>query len=145
MNLDEILQKAATTFSNSNLSGEAGSGLDTSNLASALSNLVGGEGKGLDLSSLLSGMQEGGLGSIMQSWLGDGANSAISPDQISNLFGSDKISEFASQLGLSSEEAVGGLSEAVPEIVDNSSSGGSLLDSIGGVSGALGIAKKLFG
>jgi hypothetical protein len=42
-------------------------------------------------------------------------------------------------------EAAGGLSDALPQMVDKASSDGSLLDSIGGVSGALGMASKLFG
>jgi uncharacterized protein YidB (DUF937 family) len=61
------------------------------------------------------------------------------------MFGSSKISEFASTLGLSQEEAAGGLSDAIPQMVDKASSGGSLLDSVGGLSGALGMAGKLFG
>lgn len=61
------------------------------------------------------------------------------------MFGSDKISEFASKLGLSEDEAAGGLSEALPQLVDKTSSGGSLLESMGGLSDALGMAGKLFG
>ena len=60
------------------------------------------------------------------------------------MLGADKIGEFASKLGLSNEEAAGGLSEALPQMVDKASSGGSLLDSIGGVSGAISMASKLF-
>ena len=56
-----------------------------------------------------------------------------------------RFSGFASKLGLSQEEAAGGLSDALPQMVDKASSGGSLLDSIGGVSGALSMAGKLFG
>ncbi len=33
----------------------------------------------------------------------------------------------------------------VSQMVDKASSGGSLLDSIGGISGAIGLASKLFG
>jgi uncharacterized protein YidB (DUF937 family) len=90
-------------------------------------------------------MDSGGLGAIAKSWLGDGNNESISSDQVSNMLGADKISEFASKLGLSNEEAAGGLSEALPQRVDKASSGGSLLDSIGGISGAVGLAGKLFG
>ncbi|MDX2452120.1 YidB family protein, partial [Desulfosarcina sp.] len=82
---------------------------------------------------------------VAKSWLGDGNNESVSTDQITNMFGSDKISEFAGKLGLSEDEAAGGLSEALPQMVDKASSGGSLLDSMGGLSGALGMAGKLFG
>ena len=145
MDLSEILQMGAQIFINSKQSGDAGSGLDVQNLVSAFSGLTGGSGgKGFDLGSLLSMMNSGGLGDIAKSWLGDGQNAAVSSDQVTNLLGSDMISQFASKLGLTNEEAAGGLSEALPQIMDKASSGGSLLDSIGGVSGAIGLASKLF-
>ena len=144
MDMMELLKMAAATFINSDKSGQAGSGLDVGSLASALSGLVGGGG-GIDLGDLVSKMNAGGLGAIAQSWLGDGSNASISPGQVTDMFGADKISEFASMLGVSQEEAAGGLSDALPQMVDRASSGGSLLDSLGGVSGALGMAGKLFG
>ena len=146
MDMANLLKMGATMFKNSKQSGDAGSGLDIGSLTSALTDLAGGDSSkgGFDLSSLLSKMDSGGLGAIAKTWLGDGNNEAISPDQISTMLGADKISEFASKLGLSNEEAAGGLSEALPQMVDKASSGGSLLDSIGGVSGAVGLASKLF-
>lgn len=144
MNMDELLQLGATMFSKSNLSGDAGSNLDMGSLASALSGLTGEKG-GFDLGALMNNIEAGGLGDMAKSWLGDGANTGISPDQISNAIGSDKIAEFASKLGLSTEEAAGGLSDALPQMVDNASSGGSILDSFGGIEGVMGLASKLFG
>jgi uncharacterized protein YidB (DUF937 family) len=135
----------AETFMKSNKSGEAGSGLDIGTLGTALSGLLGGGQGGIDLGSLMSKFSSAGLGSLVNSWLGDGANQSISADQVMDMFGSSKISEFASTLGLSQEEAAGGLSDAIPQMVDKASSGGSLLDSVGGLSGALGMAGKLFG
>ena len=147
MDIIELLKMGAATFANSSKSGDAGSGLDIGNLTSALSGLVGGDrnNTGIDLSSLVSKMDASGLGAVAKSWLGNGNNESVSTDQITNMFGSDKISEFASKLGLSKDEAAGGLSEALPQMVDKASSGGSLLDSMGGLSGALGMAGKLFG
>jgi uncharacterized protein YidB (DUF937 family) len=147
MDMANLMEMGATAFINSKKSGDAGSGLDMSGLISALSSLAGGDRDkgGFGLDSLLSKMDAGGLGTIAKSWLGDGNNQAISPDQIADMLGADKVSEFASRLGLSQEEAAGGLSEALPQMVDKASSGGSLLDSIGGLSGAVGMAGKLFG
>jgi uncharacterized protein YidB (DUF937 family) len=146
MDMVELLKMGAQVFINSRHSGEAGSGLDMDKLISAFSSLTGGgSNAGFDLSSLVSNMTAGGLGDIAQSWLGDSDNATVSPEQITNMFGADKISEFASNLGLSSEEAAGGLSDALPHMVDKASSSGSLLDSIGGVSGAIDLAGKLFG
>ncbi len=144
MDVGNILKLGASAFMNSNQSGEAGSNLNPDVLMSALSNLIGGEG-GFDIGSLMSKMQGSDLLGMAQSWLGDGDNQAIDVNQIMSLFGSDKISAFASQLGMSESEAVGGLSDAVPQMIDNASSGGSILDSVGGLEGAMGLAGKFFG
>jgi len=145
MDMNDLLKLGAQAFMNSRGSGTAGSNLDMGSLISALSGLSGAQqGGGLDISSLMSGMQGGDMGDMLQSWLGDGQNQAISGGQVSNLLGSDKISAFASQLGLSEDEAIGGLQDAMPQMLDKASSGGSILDSLGGVSGALGMASKLF-
>ena len=90
-------------------------------------------------------MQDSGLANVAQSWLEDGENETMEDSQVTDMFGADKISEFASRLGMSQEEAVGGLRDALPQMVGNASSGGSLLDSIGGISGAINLAGKLFG
>ncbi len=147
MDMGDLIKMGASAFMKSKMSGDAGSGLDLGSLTSALSGLTGGnsENGGFDIGSLLGKMQEGGMADVAQSWLGDGDNAEISDDHVTSMFGADKISEFASQLGVSQEEAVGGLRDALPQMVDNASSGGSLLDSIGGIGGALNIAKGLFG
>ncbi len=146
MDMNNLLKMGAEMFMNSKQSGDAGSNLNIGNLTSALSELSGGGGSkgGIDLGSLLSKMDAGGLGNIAKSWLGDGGNETILPEQISSMFGAEKISEFASKLGISTEEAAGGLSEALPQMIDKASSGGSLLDSFGGISGAIGMVGKLF-
>jgi len=146
MDMGSLLKMGASAFMNSDGSGEAGSGLDSDMLSNALASLTGDSAEsGLDIGSLLGQMQSGGLAEMAASFLGDGANEEMSDNNITDLFGSDKISQFASQLGLSDSEAVGGLREAMPQMMDQASSGGSLLDSIGGISGAIGLASKLFG
>lgn len=119
--------------------------IDPATISSALSALTGGEGGGFDIQGLVSQFMEGGgLGDIVQSWLGDGANSAISADQIMDIFGSGKVGEFASQLGLGEGQAAEGLADIIPQMIDQASSGGSLLDSLGGLDGVMGMAKKFF-
>ncbi len=132
-----------------------GGNASESGIASALTSLLGGGsgGKsngGLDLSSLVTSMlsnqsggeSSGGLADIVGSWLGDGDNEAVSGNQIKDILGGDKISEFASKLGIDEDTAADGLAEAVPQMVDKGSSGGSLLDSVGGISGVINFAKK---
>ena len=147
MDIGDLLRMGAEMFINSKQSGDAGSGLDIGDLISAMSGLTGGgsNSQSIDLGALLSRMDAGGFGTIAESWLGDGNNEPISSGQISDMFGAENIADFASKLGLSNAEAAGGLSEALPHMVDKASSGGSLLDSIGGISGAIDLAGKLFG
>jgi len=143
MDMNDLLGMGAKAFMNSSGSGDAGSGLDAGSIVGALGAL-GGSG-GFSITDIISKMQSGGLGDILQSWMGDGDNLPISADQISGLFGAGNISNFASKLGVSETEAVGGLQDALPQLVDKASVGNKLLDSFGGMDGAMGMAKKLFG
>lgn len=147
MDMGDLLKMGASAFIQSKLSGDNGSGLDLGSLTSALSGLTGGnsDNGGLDIGAILGKMQSGGMADMAQSWLGDGQNQEMSDSNVTDMFGADKISDFASQLGLSNEEAIGGLRDAMPQMVDKASSGGSLLDSIGGIGGAINMAGKLFG
>lgn len=147
MDMGDLLKMGASAFMNSNRSGDTGSGLDLGTLTSALSGLTGGnsDNGGMDLGSILGNMQSGGMASMAKSWLGDGDNDAMDDNNVMDMFGASKISEFASQLGMTESEAIGGLRDAMPEMVNNASSGGSLLDSIGGIGGAINMASKFFG
>lgn len=124
-------------------------GMDESKVdmvVSALGGLLGkGDGGGVDIGGLVSGMmQNGGLQNMAESWLGDGDNEPVSGDQVTEIFGQDKIDNFAAELGVDAPTAVDGLTEALPQMVDQGSSGGSLLDAVGGVGGLMGMAKKFF-
>ena len=116
---------------------------DTDLIQSVIGNLLGNsQSSGIDLSSIVDGLQNGGLGDIVGSWLGDGDNAQISPAQIENIFGSDKIAEAAKMLGADQNDLLRGLQDMLPQVIDKSSSGGSLLDSVGGISGLANLASK---
>lgn len=146
MDLLSILQSGASAIQQN--SDQATSALDSNQLVSALSQMFGGEGGKLDLGAVVSKMQQGGLGSIVASWLGKGANEPISPDAVTDLVSADKIQAFASQFGLSENSAKNAIASALPAMVDNASPDGSLLDDIlgnlGGLGGLAGFIKKLF-
>ncbi|PIE89048.1 MAG: hypothetical protein CR997_13310 [Acidobacteria bacterium] len=143
MDIQQILQIGATLFKDK--LGQAGGKLDMSLIIKALSGLLSNQSGKIDLSSIVSNLDANGLMSVAASWLGDGGNKSISADQIAKTFGSDKISSFASKLNLDEGTALEGLTEAIPGIVDKSSQGGNILDSVGGISDALGGLKGLFG
>ena len=115
-----------------------GAGGDNDLLKGALGKLIGG-GDGLDLGSLVGGLKEKGLGNIADSWLGDGDNEGISAGQLKDVLGGDKVAEAASALGADEDSLLDGLKDLIPQMVDKSSKGGSLLDSLGGLGG---LAKK---
>ena len=147
MDLTSLLNVASSLIQGN--SDDATSGLDTGDITSALSGLISNNEGGLDLASLVSGLSGNGLGEIVGSWLGNGENAAISGDQISDLLGSDKISAFASQLGLSDESAKNAIAEALPSVVDQATAGeGSIIDDmlsqVGGADGAMGMLGKMF-
>jgi len=130
-------------------SDDATTGLDVNDIATALSSLLGNSEGSLDLAALVGGLSQNGLGEIVGSWLGNGENKSISMDQITDLLGSDKVSEFASQLGLSEESAKVALSDALPQVVDQATSGeGSIMDEmlaqVGGPQGAMDMLSKMF-
>ena len=148
MDLTELLKMGAEMIQGN--SDDATTGLDTDAISNALGNLLGsGADGGLDLSSLVSGLSENGLGSIVGSWLGSGENESISLDSITDLLGADKISEFASSLGLSEDSAKGALADALPNVIDKATDGedslvGDLLSKIGGADGAMDMLGKMF-
>ena len=110
-------------------------------IGGVLNGLIGG-GDSADMGGLVEGLKAKGLGSVAESWLGDGANQEISADQLKDVIGGDKISQAAAQLGTDEGSLLDGLKDALPQMVDKSSSGGSLLDSVGGIGGLAGMAKK---
>lgn len=116
--------------------------VSTDSAIEALTGLLGNGEGGLDLGSILSKIQGGDLASLASSWLGSGSNDSIGVGQLRNLFGNGKISEFAAQLGTSEESALGGLSEVLPQLIDQGSPDGSILDSLGGVGGLAGMASR---
>jgi len=147
MDLMDLLKAGGSLIQGN--SDDATSGLDTGDIANALGGLIGNSEGGLDLSSLVSGLSGNGLGDIVGSWLGGGENASISADQVTDLLGADKISEFASNLGLSEDSAKNALADALPQVVDQATTGeGSmvedLLAQVGGASGAMDMLGKMF-
>jgi len=147
MEIRALLEQGATLIQKN--SDDATTDLDTTSIVEALMDLLGdGEG-GLNLRTFVSGLSVGGLGAIASSWLGNGENSPISSEQITELFGIEKVTEFASSLGLSEESATGALTDSLPLIIDKFTSGeGSIidqmLDKVGGSSGAMDMLSKMF-
>jgi len=120
-----------------------GGNLDAATVQGALAGLLGDGGQ-VDIAGIVDKLQGSGLAALATSWLGDGGNAPMVPAQVLEIFGQGQIADFAATTGIETERAAGGLAAMLPELVDKCSSGGSLLDAVGGAGGLLGAASKLF-
>lgn len=124
--------------------GQQGGGLDAGTVVSALSGLLPTSKNGdIDLGGLLGQLNGGGLASLAASFLGDGPNENMTQDNITGLLGDSNVENFASQLGLQKDTAAEGLSNMIPDLLDQNSKGGSLMSGVG-ASLLSGFASKLF-
>ncbi|CUB00853.1 YidB family protein [Thiomonas bhubaneswarensis] len=78
------------------------------------------------LGGLLSKFQQGGLGDLVQSWVGTGANLPISPAQIQQVLGSGALGDLAGKLGMQPDQVAGALSQSLPQAVDAMTPNGQL-------------------
>jgi uncharacterized protein YidB (DUF937 family) len=79
-----------------------------------------------DLQGLVAQLQQGGLNAQVQSWLGSGANLAVSPDQLRAALGSDQVKQLAAHFGVPVDEALQLLAQHLPTAVDQASPNGTL-------------------
>jgi len=124
------------------LGGQQGGGGLNSNLINMAIGMLGNDGAQGGLGGLVSKFQQAGLGDAVGSWIGTGENQAISPDQLSNVLGSDTIGNIASQLGMSQGDAAGQLSQILPGLINHLTPSGQApaggLGSAGDLMGMLG-------
>ncbi|MDM0083442.1 YidB family protein [Variovorax sp. J31P179] len=78
------------------------------------------------LGGLLEQFTRKGYGSQADSWVGTGANEALPPTAIDDIFGRDQLHQIAQQAGLGDDEARSGLSELLPDVVDHFTPGGQV-------------------
>jgi uncharacterized protein YidB (DUF937 family) len=95
-----------------------------------LGGLLAGAGAGSVLSgglgNLMKEFQDRGHGDVAQSWIGAGPNQAIAPDDLENALGSETLDTIAQQTGMSRSELLAGLSDHLPELVDQLTPNGRL-------------------
>jgi uncharacterized protein YidB (DUF937 family) len=70
------------------------------------------------LQGVLGRFRERGLSQQADSWVGTGQNMNISPDQLQQVFGSSTISDIATRLGVSEQEAGSEMAQVLPEIIN---------------------------
>src|SRR5919205_1088874 len=82
-----------------------------------LGGLLSGGGGGFlnnGLREILERFTQNGHGEVAQSWINQGPNKAIEPEQLKSAIGQDILAELAQKTGLSSEEILARLSKELP-------------------------------
>jgi uncharacterized protein YidB (DUF937 family) len=91
-------------------------------LGDILGGMLGGGAAGSvlngGLGQVLQDLQRSGQGRTAQSWVGRGENEDIAPDDLANALGADTISALTQQTGLPRDELLQGLSQNLPDFVD---------------------------
>lgn len=97
--------------------GMQGEGQDskTSSLLSGVMEMFSGGG---GLHGMIQSFQQKGLGDIVSSWISTGENKPISPDQVREGLGQQRVQQLAGKAGVSQEEASSRLSQHLPGFVD---------------------------
>jgi uncharacterized protein YidB (DUF937 family) len=89
-------------------------------------NQIGGQIGGLG--GLISRFEQAGLGNIVQSWIGNGANQPVSPDQLHNVLGEDQVKSMADQSGMAPRDLLSLLSRHLPNAVNAATPNGRVPD-----------------
>jgi uncharacterized protein YidB (DUF937 family) len=90
----------------------AGSNPEAAGILEMIQNHPGG------VNGLVQSFHDNGLGGMVSSWVGSGANQSISPEQIQQVLGSGPVQALAAKLGVSPEQASSTLSQLLPTVMD---------------------------
>jgi uncharacterized protein YidB (DUF937 family) len=107
--------------------GLGGSGLGGSGLGDLLKGGLGGLLAGGAAGSVISGglgdllkqFQESGHGDAANSWVSNGPNKQISPNDLAGALGADQINSLASQTGMAPDDLLAGLSQHLPDVINH--------------------------
>jgi uncharacterized protein YidB (DUF937 family) len=114
-----------------------GAGGGHADLLNAVVGMLGPGGPAGGLGGLVDKFHQGGLGDVVNSWIGSGQNLPVSADQLSHVLGSDTVANLAGQLGLNQGDLLGQLSHLLPQVVDHLTPNGQLPQAGGGGLGDL--------
>ncbi|HVV92213.1 MAG TPA: YidB family protein [Hyphomicrobiales bacterium] len=78
------------------------------------------------LGGLLDRLKNGGLGDVANSWVGTGPNASVEPGQLGAALGQDTISSIARRAGMSEQDLLAQLAQALPGLVDRLTPNGRL-------------------
>jgi uncharacterized protein YidB (DUF937 family) len=95
-----------------------------------LGGLLGGAAAGTVLSgglgNLIKELQESGHGRVAQSWVGNGPNEEIAPDQLAGAIGGDTLDALSQHTGIKRNDLLTGLSQHLPDLINQLTPNGRL-------------------
>jgi uncharacterized protein YidB (DUF937 family) len=78
------------------------------------------------LNDLVQKFQNAGHGDVVNSWVGSGPNQPVTPGQVGSALGQQTISDLARQAGVSEQELLAHLAQALPGLVNGLTPNGRL-------------------
>ena len=87
---------------------------------------------------LMAKFQQAGLGDVLASWMGNGPQAAITPEQITQVLGSDVVQQLAEQIGLDADALTNLMAPLLPGVVNGLMNGQGAGAGAGDMLGALG-------
>ena len=107
------------------LAGQSQAGNGQTDILGLLSSLINNPQTG-GIAGLMQAFQSKGLGDIVASWIGTGANLPISAEQIQSALGHGPLQALAEQTGASAPDLAGTLSAQLPGLIDKLTPNGQL-------------------
>ena len=111
---------------------QTGAATPSSGIGGVLTQLLGGQGfgpnQGGGISGLIQQFRSSGLGHVADSWVGNGPNQPVSPQQLQTVFGQEQVQTMARQSGLPPDDFLSQLSQHLPRVVDGMTPNGRLPD-----------------
>ena len=95
-------------------------------LAAGLLQMIQNQPGGLQ--GLVQSFHDKGLGGLVSSWVGTGANPPVSADQIHEVLGSEQVKALAAKAGISPDMASGAIAQLLPGLVDKLTPNGTVPD-----------------
>ena len=128
--LKSVLGGLASAAQGNTSQASAPGGVDLVALAPVLMALLAGKSAGGGGSAGLGGLVEqltrGGLGDVVQSWIGRGQNMPVSGGQLESALGSDVLGQLGGQRGMNSGQLGDLLAQALPGLIDRMTPDGQL-------------------
>jgi uncharacterized protein YidB (DUF937 family) len=140
-----ILGNLGSLFGSGNQTDSAAGGASLVSVAGQLIQQAGG------IQGLTNLLQQHGMSDAVQSWVGNGANQAISSGQLGQALQNgglnSVVAEAASKFGMSQDQVMNGLAQVLPHAVDHLTPNGQVPSNGSGLdlSSLAGLAGKLFG